>query len=318
MTSNSTEVTEFILLGLTDDPNIQVPLLLLLLFIYLLTLAGNGAMMTIIHSDSHLHALTYFFLSNLSFVDLGDSSAVAPKMVAALQSGNKVISYNGCAAQFFVGFARSSSTSWPAWSMTTMQLSVCALLAIGSYICGFLNASIHTADTFRFSFCGSNVITLFFCNIPPLLALSCSNTRISKLVVFFVIGFNVFSTLLVILISYLFIYIAIQRMSSAKGQKKDFSTCASHLTTVSIFHGTVIFLYLQPPSSQSMDMDKTASLFYTVVIPVLNSLIYSLRNQEVKNTLWKILNKLYPQSLSVSRRQAGNQRRNLPSGKMSS
>ncbi|XP_032968968.1 olfactory receptor 1444-like [Rhinolophus ferrumequinum] len=263
---NSTEATEFTLLGLTDDPNLQVPLLLLLLFTYLLTLAGNGGRMAIIHSDSHLHALTYFFLSNLSFADLGDSSAVAPKMVAALQSGNKVISYNGCAVQFFfVGFAtvefyllacmvydHHAAVCRPLHYTTTMTASVCALLAIGSDVCGFLNASIHTADNFRFSFCGSNAINHFFCNIPPLLALSCSNTRISKSVVFFVIGFNVFSTLLVILISYLFIYIAIQKMHSAEGQKKAFSTCASHLTTVSIFHGAIIFLYLQPSSSQSL------------------------------------------------------------------
>lgn len=122
---NSTEATEFILLGLTDDPNLQLPFLLLLLFIYLITLAGNGGMLAIIHSDSRLHSLMYFFLSNLSFVDLGDSSAIAPKMVAALQSGNKVISYNGCAAQFFfVGFAMVEFYLWPSWSMTTMQLSV--------------------------------------------------------------------------------------------------------------------------------------------------------------------------------------------------
>ncbi|XP_037695163.1 olfactory receptor 1444 [Choloepus didactylus] len=306
---NSTEVKEFILLGLTNDPSLQVPLLLVFLFIYLTTLIGNGGMMLIIRSDSHLHTPMYFFLSNLSFVDLGSSSAVAPKMVAALQSGNKVISYNGCAAQFFffAGFAtvecyllasmaydRHAAVCRPLHYTTTTTAGVCAFLTIGSYVCGFLNASIHTADTFRLSFCGSNKIHHFFCDMPPLLALSCSDTRISKLVVFFVVGFNVFSTLLVILISYLFIFIAIHRMPSAKGQKKAFSTCASHLTAVSIFYGTIIFMYLQPTSSQSLDTDKVTSVFYTVVIPVLNPLIYSLRNQEVKSALWKIFNKHYP------------------------
>ncbi|XP_055149829.1 olfactory receptor 5B21 [Symphalangus syndactylus] len=307
---NSTEVTEFILLGLTDDHNLQILLLLAFLFIYLITLRGNGGMMVIIHPDSHLHTPMYFFLSNLSFVDLGYSPAVAPKTVAALQSGDKAISYNGCAAQFFffVGFAtvecyllasmaydRHAAVCRPLHYTTTMTASVCALLATGFYVSGFLNASIHAAGTFRLSFCGSNEINHFFCNIPPLLALSCSDTRISKLVVFFVVGFNVFFTLLVILISYFFICITIQRMCSAEGRKKVFSTCASHLTAVSIFYGTIIFMYLQPNSSQSVDTDKIASVFYTVVISMLNPLIYSLRNKEVKSALWKILNKLYPQ-----------------------
>nr|XP_048286537.1 olfactory receptor 1444 [Myodes glareolus] len=312
---NSSEVTEFILLGLTDDPNLQVPLLLIFLFIYLVTLIGNGGMMVIIFSDSHLHTPMYFFLSHLSFVDLGYSTAVAPKMVAALQSGNKVISYNGCAAQFFffVGFAtvecyllasmaydRHAAVCRPLHYTTTMTTGICAILTLGSYACGFLNASIHAADTFRLSFCGSNKINHFFCDIPPLLALACSNTHISKLVVFFVVGFNVFFTLLVILISYLFIYIAIQSMKSSEGRKKAFSTCASHLTAVSIFYGTIIFMYLQPSSAQSMDTDKIASVFYTVVIPMLNPLIYSLRNKEVKSALWKILKIHYPQSFNVS------------------
>lgn len=302
---NTTKVTEFILLGLTDDPSLQVPLLLVFLFIYLITLIGNGGMMVIIHADSHLHTPMYFFLSNLSFVDLGYSSAVAPKMVAALQSGNKVISYNGCAAQlfFFVGFAtvecyllasmaydRHAAICRPLHYTSTMTTGVCTLLTIGSYVCGFVNTSIHTADTFRLSFCSSNEINHFFCDIPPLLALSCSDAHISKLVVFCVVGFNVFFTLLVILISYLFIYITIQRMRSAEGRKKAFSTCASHLTAVSIFYGSIIFMYLQPGSNKSMD--KIASVFYTVVIPMLNPLIYSLRNKEVKNAVWKILNRL--------------------------
>ncbi|KAM6159711.1 olfactory receptor 5B21-like isoform 2-T2 [Erethizon dorsatum] len=299
---NSTEVTEFILLGLTDDPSLQVPLLLVFLFIYLITVVGNGGMIVIILSDSQLHTPMYFFLSNLSFVDLGYSSAVAPKTVAALQSGDKVISYNGCAAQFFffVGFAtvecyllasmaydRHAAVCRPLHYTTTMTAGVCASLVVGSYVCGFLNASIHTADTFRLSFCGSNEVNHFFCDSPPLLALACSNTRTSKLVVFFVVGFNVFFTLLVILISYLFIYTAIHSMRSAEGRKKAFSTCASHLTAVSLFYGTIIFMYLHPGSAQSMDTDKITSVFYSVVIPMLNPLIYSLRNKEVKSAFKK-------------------------------
>ncbi|XP_044536291.1 olfactory receptor 1444-like [Gracilinanus agilis] len=301
---NSTEVTEFILLGLTDDPKLHLPLFLVFLFIYLFTLVGNLGMMVLIQSDSRLHTPMYFFLSNLSFVDLGYSSAVAPKVAAALYSGNKVISYSECAAQFFffVGFAtvecyllasmaydRHAAVCKPLHYTTTMTASVCLCLVAGSYFCGFLNASIHAGDTFSLSFCRSNVVHHFFCDIPPLLALSCSDTHISELVVFFVVGFNVFFTLLVILISYLFIFIAILRMKSAEGRQKAISTCASHLTAVSIFYGTIIFMYLQPGSSHSMDSDKIASVFYTVVIPMLNPVIYSLRNKEVKNAFSKMI-----------------------------
>ncbi|XP_073760673.1 olfactory receptor 5B21 isoform X1 [Callorhinus ursinus] len=314
---NSTKATEFILLGLTDDPNLQVPLLLVLLFIYLITLVGNRGMMVIVLSDPHLHTPMYFFLGNLSFIDLGYSSAVAPKTVATLQSGSKVISYNGCAAQFFffVGFATVEcyllacmaydhhvAVCRPLHYTTTMTAGACALLTVGSYVRGFLDASIHTANTFRLSFCASHEINHFFCDIPPLLAFSCSNTRINNLAVFCVVGFSVFFVLLVILLSYLFIYIAIQRMRSAEGRKKAFSTCASHLIAVIIFFFLTIIMYLQPSSSQSMDMDKIASVFYSVVIPMLNPLIYSLRNKEVKNALWKVLNKLYPKSVSVNRK----------------
>nr|XP_005331716.1 olfactory receptor 1444 [Ictidomys tridecemlineatus] len=308
---NNTEVTEFILLGLTDDPKLQVLLLLVFLSIYLITLVGNGGMMVIILLDSRLHTPMYFFLSNLSFVDLSYSSAVAPKMVAAIHTGNKVISYNGCAAQFFffVGFAtvecyllasmaydRYAAVCRPLQYTTTMTAGVCTLLTLGSYVCGFLNASIHTADTFSLSFCGPREINHFFCDKPPLLALACSDTHTSQLDVLIVVGFNVLFTLLVILISYLFIYVAIRNMRSSEGRKKAFSTCASHLTAVSIFYGTIIFMYLQPTSDQFMDTDKVASVFYSVVIPMLNPLIYSLRNKEVKRALWKIFSKMDPQS----------------------
>ncbi|XP_072493211.1 olfactory receptor 5B21-like [Notamacropus eugenii] len=304
---NSTAVTEFILLGLTDNSKLHLPLFLVFLFIYLLTLVGNLGMIVLIHSDSHLHTPMYFFLSNLSFVDLGYSSAVAPKVAAALYSGNKVISFSECVAQFFffVGFGtaecyllaamaydRHAAVCKPLHYTTTMTTGVCICLVIGSYICSFFNASIHAGETFSLSFCRSNVVHHFFCDIPPLLALSCSDTHVIELISFFVIGFNVFFTLLVILISYLFIFIAILRIQSAEGPQKAFSTCTSHLTAVSIFYGTIIFMYLQPGSSHFMDTDKIASVFYTVVIPMLNPMIYSLRNKEVKNALTKIIKQM--------------------------
>ncbi|XP_072494376.1 olfactory receptor 5B21-like [Notamacropus eugenii] len=304
---NSSEVTEFILLGLTDNSKLHLPLFLVFLFIYLLTLVGNLGMMVLIHSDSRLHTPMYFFLSNLSLVDVGYSSAVAPKVAAALYSGNKVISYSECAAQFFffVGFGtsecyllaamaydRHAAVCKPLHYTTTMTRGVCICLVIGCYTFGFFNAFIHAGETFSLSFCNSNVVHHFFCDIPPLLALSCSDTHVLELISFFVIGFNVFFTILVILVSYLFIFIAILKMHSAKGCQKAFSTCASHLTAVSIFYGAIIFMYLQPESSHSMDTDKIASVFYTVVIPMLNPFIYSLRNKEVENALIKMIKQM--------------------------
>ncbi|XP_044536235.1 olfactory receptor 5B12-like [Gracilinanus agilis] len=301
---NSSEVKEFILVGLTDAPELQVPLFIMFTVIYVITLVGNLGMVVIISWDSRLHTPMYFFLSNLSLVDFGYSTAITPKVMASFLTGNKIISYNGCAAQmfFFVALAtvesyllaamaydRHAAVCKPLHYTTTMTPSVCAGLVIGSYVCGFLNSSIHTGDTFSLHFCNSNVVPHFFCDIPPLLALSCSNTHTSELVVFFVVGFNVFFAIFTILVSYLFIFIAILRMRSAEGRQKAFSTCASHLTAVSIFYGTIIFMYLQPSSSHSMDTDKMASVFYTMVIPMLNPLIYSLRNKEVKSAFRKIV-----------------------------
>ncbi|KAM8970976.1 olfactory receptor 5B12-like [Sarcophilus harrisii] len=301
---NGSEVKEFILVGLTDAPELQMPLFIMFTVIYLITLVGNLGMVVIIFWDSRLHTPMYFFLSNLSLVDFGYSTAITPKVMAGFLMGNKIISYNGCAAQmfFFVAFAtvesyllasmaydRQVAVCKPLHYSTSMTSGVCAALVIGSYFCGFLNSSIHTADTFSLHFCGSNVVPHFFCDIPPLLVLSCSDTHVSELVVFFVVGFNVFFAIFIILMSYLLIFIAILRMRSAEGRQKAFSICASHLTAVSIFYGTIIFMYLQPSSSHSMDTDKMASVFYTMIIPMLNPLIYSLRNKEVKGAFRKVV-----------------------------
>ncbi|XP_074083768.1 olfactory receptor 5B12-like [Macrotis lagotis] len=301
---NGSEVKEFILMGLTDAPELQVPLFIMFTVIYLITLVGNLGMVVIIFWDSHLHTPMYFFLSNLSLVDFGYSTAVTPKVMAELLTGNKIISYNGCAAQifFFAAFAtvenyllaamaydRYVAVCKPLHYTTKMTSGVCAGLVISSYFCGFLNSSIHIGDTFSLHYCSSNVIPHFFCDLPPLLALSCSDTHIIQLVIFFVVGFNVFFAIFIILISYLMVFIAILRMPTAEGRQKAFSTCASHLTAVSIFYGTVIFMYLQPSSSHSMDTDKMASVFYAMIIPMLNPLIYSLRNKEVKNAFSKVV-----------------------------
>ncbi|XP_039716221.1 olfactory receptor 5B3 [Pteropus medius] len=301
---NRTEVTQFILLGLTDVPELQIPLFIMFTLICLITLIGNSGMIVLILRDSRLHTPMYFFLGNLSVVDMCYSSAVTPAVTCGFILEEKVISYNACAAQmfFFVAFVtvenyllasmaydRYAAVCKPLHYTTTMTTGVCAGLAIGSYICGFLNAAIHIGDTFSLFFCESNVIHHFFCDIPAVMALSCSDRHVSELVLIYVASFNIFFAILVILISYILIFVTILKMHSSAGYQKALSTCASHLTAVSIFYGTVIFMYLRPSSNHSMDTDKVSSVFYTMLIPMLNPLVYSLRNKEVKSAFMKIV-----------------------------
>ncbi|XP_054581669.1 olfactory receptor 5B3-like [Eptesicus fuscus] len=303
---NNTEVTEFILLGLTNVPELQVPLFIMFTFIYLISVVGNLGIIILILMNVRLHTPMYFFLSNLSLVDFCSSTVVTPKLMVGFLIGDKVISYNACAAQmfFFAAFAtmenfllasmaydRYAAVCKPLHYTTTMTKGVCARLAIGSYVYSFLNASLHIRDTFTLSFCKSNLVHHFFCDVPAVMVLSCSDRHISEQILASVASFNIFSALLVILISYLFIFVTILKMHSSSGYQKALSTCASHLTAVSIFYGTVIFMYSQPSSSHSMDTDKIASVFYTIVIPMLNPLVYSLRNKEVKNAFKNVVEK---------------------------
>uniref|UniRef100_A0A8C5NUV2 Olfactory receptor n=1 Tax=Jaculus jaculus TaxID=51337 RepID=A0A8C5NUV2_JACJA len=294
---NRTEVTQFILLGLTSDPGLQVPLFTTFLLIYIITVVGNLGMILLILLDSRLHTPMYFFLGNLSLVDFCYSSAVTPKVMAGLLISDKVMSYNDCGAQMFsfsafanvenyllasMAYDRYAAVCKPLHYGTTMTTSICEYLIIGCYVLGFLNASIYT-DDFSLSFCKSNVVHHFFCDIPAIMVLSCSDSHVNELVLVYVVSYNIFFAIIVIWISYAFIFITILNMQSAEGYRKALSTCASNFTAVSIFYGTVIFMYLQPSSSHSMDTDKVASVFYTMVIPILNPLVYSLRNKEVKN-----------------------------------
>ncbi|KAM6158688.1 olfactory receptor 5B3-like [Rhynchocyon petersi] len=304
---NSTKVTQFTLLGLTNTPELQITFFLVFLLVYLINVLGNLGMIVLILLDSQLHTPMYFFLCNLSLVDLCYSSAVTPTVLASLLKGDNIISYNACAAQmfFFAAFAtvenfllasmaydRYIAVCKPLHYTSTMTTGLCARLAMGSYAGGFLNGSIHTGDTFSLSFCKSNVVHHFFCDVPAVMVLSCSDRRLSEMVLVFVVSFNTFLALLVILISYLLLFTTVLKIRSARGYQKTLSTCASHLTAVFIFYGTVIFMYLQPSSSHSMDTDKMASVFYTMVIPMLNPLVYSVRNKEVKNSFKKMIEKV--------------------------
>lgn len=301
--SNHSTVTEFILLGFSNHPELRCLFFMVFLVIYIITVFGNLGMILLINIDSRLHTPMYFFLSNLSLVDVCYSSVVAPNMLVNFWVENPVISFSECATQFFffgsfagiegfllavMAYDRYVAICKPLLYTVTMSPHLNIMLVSATYLAGFLNASIHTGFTFQLSFCHSNVINHFFCDTPPLLKLSCSDTRVNEIVIFAFASFNELSCLLTILISYLYILVAILRINSAKGRHKAFSTCASHLMVVTIFFGTILFMYLRPSSSYSMDQDKVVSVFYTVVIPMLNPLIYSLRNKEVKASLGKI------------------------------
>ncbi|XP_054443121.1 olfactory receptor 5W2-like [Pteronotus mesoamericanus] len=301
---NCTVFADFILLGLSGRQEVQQGLFALFLLVYGITVIANLGMILLINVDPQLHTPMYYFLSNLSFCDVCYSSTVSPKMLADFLSEQKRIPYNLCAIQmyFFGAFAdveclmlavmaydRYVAICNPLLYTTAMSRSICTQLVTIAYITGLVDSAIHTCCTFRLSFCNSNIVNHFFCDIPPLLALSSSDTTINEIVMFTFIGCVLGSSIITVLLSYSYIITTILRMKSAKSRHKAFSTCASHLTAVAIFYGTLLFMYFRPSSSYSMDTDKVASVFYTVVIPMLNPLIYSLRNRDVKGALSKAI-----------------------------
>ncbi|XP_074083847.1 putative olfactory receptor 5AK3 [Macrotis lagotis] len=297
---NDTKVTEFILLGFAVRQEVQYILFLVFLVIYITSLLGNVGMILLIKCDARLHTPMYFFLQNLAFVDLCYTSAITPKMLVNFLVSDKSISFSGCVIQLYVygifatiecyllaamAIDRYVAICNPLRYPIVMSQKACIQLVTGSYVMGSLNATTHTAFLFSLSFCNSNTINHFFCDVPPILALSCSNIDVNVMLLIIFVGFNLVSTLLVVFFSYVYILAAILRMTSAAGRHKAFSTCASHLTTVTIFYGTLSYMYLQPSSSESQENDKVASVFYGIVIPMLNPLIYSLRNKEVKEAV---------------------------------
>lgn len=303
---NSSSVTTFILLGFTDHPELQALLFVTFLGIYLVTLAWNLALILLIRSDIRLHTPMYFFLSNLSFIDICYSSAVAPKMLIGFFQERKTISFLGCAAQFFffvglgltecflltaMAYDRYAAISRPLLYTVIMSQGLCTRMVVGAYIGGFLSSLIQASSIFHLQFCGPNIINHFFCDLPPVLALSCSDTFLSQLVNFLVVVTVGGTSFLILLLSYSYIVAAVLKIRSAEGRRKAFNTCASHLIVVTLMFGTALFMYLRPSSSYSLGRDKVVSVFYSLVIPMLNPLIYSLRNKEIKDALWKVLEK---------------------------
>uniref|UniRef100_A0A674JDJ6 Olfactory receptor n=1 Tax=Terrapene triunguis TaxID=2587831 RepID=A0A674JDJ6_9SAUR len=281
---NHTPVTEFILFGFTENPKLQVILLVMFLLIYLLTLVGNLTLVTLIGTDSQLHTPMYFFISNLALLDVGYATIITSSTLITLVTARKVILFTGCALQFF--FFLCITLSCECYILGVMAYdrftAICNPLLYTVIMSNCINAIVQTIFIFLLSFCDSNVINHFFCDVPPILKLSCSDTHITDIVHFTCTAVVVTSTLLIILVSYIYIVVAMLKINSIKGRHKAFSTCASHLMAVTILYGTGSFMYLRPSSKYLMDYDKIISFFYTFVIPMLNPLIYSLRNKEVK------------------------------------
>nr|XP_025044102.1 olfactory receptor 1019-like [Pelodiscus sinensis] len=303
---NHSVVTEFILSGLTDRQELQVPLFWLFLLNYVLTLVGNGGIILLITTDPRLHTPMYFFLQNLSFCDLCFSTVIAPQMLQNFLSERKSISYTSCYLQTYFGiifqdveclllavmaYDRYVAISNPLRYTLTMSRQHCNQLIAGVYGLSLADSVINIWFLLQLSFCSSNVIEHFFCETPPLVALSCSDTRINEIVLLVSVCYIVVSSFVIILLSYVCIISTILQIRSAEGWRKAFSTCTCHLTVVVMFYGSQFFMYLRPASSYSMETDKIVSLFYTLVIPLLNPLVYSLRNREMKVALWKAIYK---------------------------
>ncbi|XP_041536300.1 olfactory receptor 1094 [Microtus oregoni] len=301
---NATDVTMFILSGFTNDAHLEVFLFLLFLAVYIFTLIGNLGLVLLVIGDSRLHNPMYYFLSVLSFLDACYSTVVTPKMLVNFLSKDKSISFIGCVTEMFLfvtfgtmecfllaamAYDRYVAIYNPLLYAVSMSPRVYLPLILASYAGGIMHATTHTVATFSLSFCASNVVRHVFCDIPPLLAISCSNTHINQLLLFYCVGSIEIITILIVLVSYSFILFAILKMRSTEGRRKIFSTCGSHLTGVSIYHGTILFMYVRPSSNYALEHDMIVSTFYTIVIPMLNPIIYSLRNKDVKNAMKRIL-----------------------------
>ncbi|XP_032628825.2 olfactory receptor 5F1-like [Chelonoidis abingdonii] len=297
---NETSVTEFILLGLSSNPVEQLVLFGVFTAIYLVALMGNVLILLLVSLDSRLHTPMYFFLGNLSMVDIGYTSSTMPKMLANYLSGDKSISWAGCLSQmfFFISFGgieclilgvmaydRYVAICHPLRYGMFMSQRVCTLLAAAAWAMGLTNSAVHSSLMSILSFCRGNVLHHFFCDIPPLFQLSCSDTWANQAVTFTLGGAVILGSFLGTLVSYVYIALAILRIHTREGRLKAFSTCASHLTVVSLYFGTIIFTYIRPNSTYSQKQDRALPVFYGIITPMLNPIIYSLRNKDVKGAL---------------------------------
>ncbi|KAM6106980.1 olfactory receptor 14J1-like [Phoenicopterus ruber ruber] len=305
--SNSSSIIQFLLLVFADRRELQLLHFWLFLGIYLAALLGNGLIITAIACDHHLHTPMYFFLLNLSLLDLGSISTIVPKSMANSLGDTRAISYYGCAAQVFfflfliagqyalltvMAYDRYVAICNPLYYGTLLGSRACANMAAAAWGCGFLHALLHAANTFSLPLCQGNALDQFFCEIPPILKLSCSNSYLREAGLLVLSNSLAFGCFVFIVLSYVQIFRAVLRIPSEQGRHKAFSMCLPHLAVVSLFITTCMFTYLKPPSTSSPSLDLAMAVLYSVVPPALNPLIYSLRNQELKDTLKKLLQSL--------------------------
>ncbi|KAG8541144.1 hypothetical protein GDO81_022115 [Engystomops pustulosus] len=299
---NQTFIQDFFILALTDSHDLKIIIFCTILIIYLLALGGNVVIILISFLDTSLHMPMYFFLRNLSFLDICYTSTTMPKMLQLLLAERKLISFSGCVVQMYtfialvgtecvllavMSYDRFLAVCNPLRYSTLMNEQNCCILAGISWFAGLVNSVVHTFFTFRLHFCNSNTINYFYCDIPPMLSISCDDTSINERLLLCIGVFIGWTPFLCIIISYVYIIVTIVKMKSTEGRHRAFSTCSSHLTVVILYFGSVLFSYVRPTSSYSMAKDRIISVLYSVVCPMLNPVIYTLKNQDVKKALDK-------------------------------
>ncbi|XP_069802692.1 olfactory receptor 5AR1-like [Dendropsophus ebraccatus] len=301
---NCTTPTTFNLVGLSDIPSVQIILFAMFLLIYVIAIVGNLSIILAYRYSSNLHTPMYFFLANFSFLDICYISTTVPNMLSNFLSEHKTITFYGCVVQLFflmllgstecyilaaMAYDRYNAICQPLLYTNIMNKESCEKYIMGSWFIGIVNSIIHTTLTFTLPFCGSNMINYFFCDIPPLLSLVYTETWINELTTFVIGGFVTMGSLLLIMISYANIIFTILKIHSSSGRRKASSTCVSHFTVVTIFYGSGFFVYLKPRSNYIMEYDRLIAIMYTVITPLLNPFIYSLRNSDVKDAARKII-----------------------------
>ncbi|XP_068280308.1 olfactory receptor 14A16-like [Nyctibius grandis] len=306
--SNSSSITHFLLLAFADRRDLQLLHLWLFLGIYLAALLGNSLIITAVACDHRLHTPMYFFLLNLSLLDLGSISTTLPKSMANSLWDSRDISYTGCAAQVFffyfliaaeyflltvMAYDRYVAIGKPLHYRTLLGSKSCVHMAVAAWGTGFFNAVLHTANTFSLPLCHGNALDQFFCEIPHILKLSCSDAYLREVGLIVVSLCLAFGCFIFIVLSYVQIFRAVMRIPSQQGQHKAFSTCLPHLAVVSLFVSTAMFAYLKPPSISFPSLDLVVAVLYSVVPPAVNPLIYSMRNKEIKDALWKLMSGCY-------------------------
>ncbi|XP_071972505.1 olfactory receptor-like protein OLF3 [Engystomops pustulosus] len=308
---NETSSYEFILIGLSTDPSLQPLYFTILLMMYMVTLTGNILIIVVVKTESRLQTPMYFFLSNLSLIDLCFSTTIVPKLLVSTLAEDRSISFWGCAAQMYfhlalggteciilalMAYDRYVAICHPLHYNSIMNLKLCLLLSVGTWSFNFLNSIYYAYITFRLPYCRSRHVNHYFCEMPPLFRLSCTDTLMDEIAVYISGGIVGLCSFVLTLMSYVQIISTILKIRSSTGRRKAFSTCVSHLSVVSLYYGAIVFTYLRPRGSYSVDRDRAVSILYTVVTPMFNPIIYSIRNKEVKGSVRKLFVNRFTQS----------------------